>query len=429
MNKKIIPLAVAGGVALAGLGAFGASEAFAKDLTVAVEGQQQQVRTYGDTVGDVLAQQKVTVGEHDLVVPSLGTKVSDGTQITIRYGRPVTLEVDGKKEVRWTTATTVDEALQQLAVRTDGAKLSTSRSASIGREGVALSITTPATVTVVAPGGTKTVEVFGTVADALKAAGVATTGVKITPALTTPVTDGLQVSVVAVTTKNVTKTVEVPFTTKEKKTDSLLVGETDVTVEGRNGKAEETWQQTLENGKVVAETKTATKVVKAPRTEIVRVGTKTAAEARAEEDAKAKAEQEAKAKAEAEQRAEEEKAAAEKAAEKKAEAKKKAAAATSADEPAPSTSAGGPYDLRRMAMWKRIAYRESRCNPHVVNKSSMAGGYVQFMPSTWRAMGGTKYAPYAHLATLEQQITIANKLYDRAGYSPWAGAPAPTGSC
>jgi hypothetical protein len=55
-------------------------------------------------------------------VPSLGsTPVSDGDRISVRYGRKLTVTVDGETTERWTTATTVDGALTELNIRADGA--------------------------------------------------------------------------------------------------------------------------------------------------------------------------------------------------------------------------------------------------------------------------------------------------------------------
>ena len=44
------------------------------------------------------------------------TKVTDGTQISVRYGRPVTVTIDGLASTKWVTATTVEEALGEFGV-------------------------------------------------------------------------------------------------------------------------------------------------------------------------------------------------------------------------------------------------------------------------------------------------------------------------
>jgi resuscitation-promoting factor RpfB len=41
---------------------------------------------------------------------------------------------------------------------------------------------------------------------------------------------------------------------------------------------------------------------------------------------------------------------------------------------------------------------------------------------TWRAFGGTEFAPNAGLATREQQIIVAQRIYDKLGFDPWGCA-------
>jgi len=109
--RRFIPVIAAGALLVGALGAYGATEAMASDVVLSVDGQQSTVRTLAPTVGQVLAEKDVTVGEHDTVAPSLASKVSKGSEISVRYGRPITVTIDGKQTTMWTTATTVEEAL------------------------------------------------------------------------------------------------------------------------------------------------------------------------------------------------------------------------------------------------------------------------------------------------------------------------------
>lgn len=44
---------------------------------------------------------------------------------------------------------------------------------------------------------------------------------------------------------------------------------------------------------------------------------------------------------------------------------------------------------------------------------SLYDGGLQFRPATWRAAGGTVYAPYAYMATPDEQMSVAEHLiYD-----------------
>ncbi|MCB1302554.1 MAG: DUF348 domain-containing protein, partial [Tetrasphaera sp.] len=79
---------------------------FDKSVALTVEGSSSNVHAFASTVGDVLKDEGITVGPHDLVVPGVGTSVSDGQKIVVRYGRKLTVTIDGEKKEYWTTATT-----------------------------------------------------------------------------------------------------------------------------------------------------------------------------------------------------------------------------------------------------------------------------------------------------------------------------------
>ncbi|KAA2246840.1 DUF348 domain-containing protein, partial [Solihabitans fulvus] len=94
-KRKFLKAAVAAAlVTLTGGGA--TAIAMDKAVTVDVDGHEQSVHTYSGTVGEVLKDQGITVGEHDAVSPSPQASVGDGGRITLDRGRHVKLEVDGQ---------------------------------------------------------------------------------------------------------------------------------------------------------------------------------------------------------------------------------------------------------------------------------------------------------------------------------------------
>ena len=139
--RKIIPV-VAAGAALAVVGTTVGYASLDKDVTVSVDGQARSVATRAGTVGELLADQGLTVSDRDVVAPAASTKVTDGTRVAVQFARQVTFTVDGKPRTLWTTATSLDAALGALGLDTTGAALSTSRSTSIGRQGLAVEIAT-----------------------------------------------------------------------------------------------------------------------------------------------------------------------------------------------------------------------------------------------------------------------------------------------
>ncbi|MEU3776099.1 transglycosylase family protein [Streptomyces sp. NPDC032472] len=68
--------------------------------------------------------------------------------------------------------------------------------------------------------------------------------------------------------------------------------------------------------------------------------------------------------------------------------------------------------------WNEVADCESGNNWSINTGNGYYGG-LQFSQSTWRAFGGTVYAPRADLATREQQIAVAEKVLKGQGPQAW----------
>ncbi|MFG2972388.1 transglycosylase family protein [Streptomyces sp. NPDC048331] len=68
--------------------------------------------------------------------------------------------------------------------------------------------------------------------------------------------------------------------------------------------------------------------------------------------------------------------------------------------------------------WNKVASCESTNNWRINTGNGYYGG-LQFSQSTWRAFGGTAYAPRADLATKDQQIAVAEKVLKGQGPGAW----------
>ncbi|HHV21625.1 MAG TPA: septal ring lytic transglycosylase RlpA family protein [Propionibacterium sp.] len=272
--RKVIPLAIAGGVLVASGGVFGAAQALAKDIEVSQDGVPMSVRTWDSTVGDVLDKQGIIVGERDLVAPGRDEKITDGQQISVRYGREVRLTIDGQSENLWTTALTLDEVLAERSIR-DESRMSASRNAPIGREGLTVEIQTAKMTTLVVAGESRDfITPATTVEELLKEAAVELTPEDDTdPSLETPVTEGMTVTVTKRENRETTKPVDIPFETVRKKTSELPAGTEKVQTEGVPGKGVEVWVERMENREAVGNERTATRVEKQPVNKVVLVGT------------------------------------------------------------------------------------------------------------------------------------------------------------
>jgi uncharacterized protein YabE (DUF348 family) len=358
--------AAQGSVAVAVVaGAVGISH-YDKSVNLSVDGKTSTVHAFGSTVGDILAKQDITVGEHDVVAPAPSSTISDGEKVVVRFGRQLIVTLDGNTREYWTTATTVDAALTELGIRADTARLSASRSQILGRQGLVLTVTTPKAVRIAADGTvSERISTASTVKDLLTESGLTLDGDdRVKPTLDSPLRPGLTVSVLRVTKKNVTETQVVGFKTVKKRDSSLYVGQTKTVTAGHLGARKVTYQETRVNGKVESRKVLKTVAVKAPVTRVVAVGTKGG-----------------------------------------------------------SSGSGAGLNLANSAMWDRIAQCESGGNWHINTGNGYYGG-LQFDYSSWLANGGADFASRADLASREEQITVANRYYAKAGLSPWGCASA-----
>ncbi|WP_183407797.1 resuscitation-promoting factor [Nocardioides marmoriginsengisoli] len=324
-------------------------------VTLSIDGKDRTVRTFGDDVAGVLAGEGIELASRDVVVPSLDSAVDDGSQINVRYSRPLAVSIDGKSKTYWTTATKVDSALAQLGIRSGKVALSASRSASISREGMALLITTPKKfvvklgaaaprkVTVAAPD-------VRSLLDGLNAPYDADDIVR--PALTAPLQAGDKVTLIRVRAvrKHVARERVAPPVT-ERADASMYVGERETVTAGRAGVRSVTYRVVFRNAKVFRKVVVKQTVLRAPKASVVKVGTK--------------------------------------------------------QMPA-STANGGA--------WDRIAQCESGGNWHINTGNGYYGG-LQFSLGTWRANGGVGYPHQA--SREQQIAVAERVRKASGGYGAW----------
>jgi len=410
----------------------GSMVALTKDVTITVDGAAQSVSTLSGSVEGALDSADITVGEHDTVAPAVDAAVSDGTEIVINRGRQVTLTIDGQQTVVWTTARTVEGALAQIGRDPADYQLSADRSREIPLEGLSLtadslkqvtvvnagaisSVTTaaktvgdvlaaqnisvganiqvtPAVGTAVTPGMTITLVALptvavtdgtnaaapyigttdGTVASLLASAGIGLGPVdEVSPALDTPLTDGLQVSIVRIGITAEQGTVEVSQPADKTVRDSSLPqGTTQVESQGHAGSADVTYNVFYRNGQEAARVEVGRTVTNEAVASVVRVGTAGSSSSSSS-----------------------------------------SSTASSSDAPVSSGSSG--------VDWDAIANCESTNNWSINTGNGYYGG-LQFDVGTWLSNGGGQYAPRADLATREQQIAVAENTYASRGLRPWA---------
>jgi uncharacterized protein YabE (DUF348 family) len=348
-------------------GTFGYLSLSRNTVTLSLDGRATEVRTDGTTVAEVLDDQGIELTSHDVVAPAPDTKVGDGARIAVRFGRPLTVNLDGEKSTHWVTATDVVTALDQIGVRASGASLSTSRGASIDRDGMTLRIVTPKRITFVVgrdkPVADKVAAV--TVAQALKQHHVKVDKDDIVrPALGRTVEKGDRITVTKVHVVRRTVNDEtVGHSTRTIADSSMYEGEETVVRSGRDGSRDATYLVRSENGKVVSRKLLRVADVRPGVDALVRVGTK--------------------------------------------------------EEPAPAANyaSGG-------TVWDALAQCESGGNWAINTGNGYYGG-LQFSLGTWQAYGGSGL-PSEN--SREEQIRIATKVRDASGgYGAWPHCSASLG--
>lgn len=197
-----------------------------KTITVKADGNQYKIVTLSSTYAKALGAKNITVGPEDKAVPSLNSRVTNGSTITITRAANVKVNVDGKV----------------LSIKSSE----------------------------------------GSVSDMLKSQGILLSEYdKVSPSKDSQLKEGLEVSVTRVTTSDVTATAPVAFTTAAKDDSTLPKGTTKVVQGGADGEKTTVTRIFYEDGKEVSRAVVSETVTKEPVQKIVASGTKTAATASA----------------------------------------------------------------------------------------------------------------------------------------------------
>ncbi|WP_407641724.1 transglycosylase family protein [Amycolatopsis panacis] len=338
-----------------------AALAMNKSITVDVDGQQRTVHSYGGTVGEVLKEAGLSVGEHDSLSPSPQAAVGDRGVIKLERGRKLDLVVDGVQRPSWVRATTLGDALTQLGMSdlvAQGAWTSLPSSGALPLEGSTVQVKTKKHITLY--DGTNAPRQVTTTAVTTKEF-ASDLKLNLGPddaidgGLDVSLKDGAEVHVSRMGVSMVEQEETIDPEVQKVDDPTQLKGEQSVADPGTPGKKVVTYKVTKKNGAEVSRENVSEKVVTAPKPKIIKVGTKQA--------------------------------------------------------PQPAIGDTG--------VWDRIAQCESTGNWSINTGNGYYGG-LQFDKQTWNAYGGGQYAPTADKATREQQIAVAEKVRAaRGGYSAW----------
>ncbi|WP_257351287.1 G5 and 3D domain-containing protein [Pseudalkalibacillus decolorationis] len=254
----------------------GAYEMTKNTVMLSIDGKERQVNSHAETVKEVLKAENITVSAHDIVKPSLDTKITNQMKITWTPSYQVRVNIDGKEEKIWTTADTVKDLLASEKIKvSEHDKVKPSMDAQI-KEGLTVELQKAFQVKLNDGGKDKSVWTTSiTVADLLKQHKIQLSELdRVEPGMDALVKTGDQVNVIRV--EKVTDVVEeaVDYAVVKRKDNNLAKGKEKVVSKGQEGKVKKHFEVFLENGKEVSRELVKTEKVTESEDKIVAVGTK-----------------------------------------------------------------------------------------------------------------------------------------------------------
>ncbi len=356
VGAMLLALTFAGGVAVAAH----------KTVTLTVDGAPMTVTTMKSRVIDVVEENGFDVGDRDDLYPAADQPVHQSDTIVLRRSRPLQISLDGRDSRQvWTTASTVEEALAQLAM-TDTAPAAASRGSRVPLAGMSLPVVSAKTVQINDGGAIRTVRLAApNVGGLLHAAGVPLEqSDKVVPVASSPVIDGMQIQVTRIRIEKATE--RVPLTPTSKRIEDVTMNMSRQVVEdpGTPGTQDVTFAISRVNGVETGRLPVANVVVTPATESVVRVGAKPGTEV-------------------------------------------------------PPVTNG--------ATWDALSQCEAGGNWAINTGNGYFGG-VQFDQNTWERNGGLRYAERADLATREEQIAIAEVTRARQGWGAWPTCSARVGT-
>src|SRR6201996_8233350 len=337
--------------------ACGLAVSAAKTVTLTVDGIAMRVTTMKSRVIDVVEENGFAVDERDDLYPAGDVTVHDAANIVLRRSRPLQISLDGHDTKQmWTTASTVDEALAQLAM-TDTAPAAASRGSRVPLAGMALPVVSAKTVRINDGGAIRTVHLAAAnVSGLMSAAGAPLLDSdQVVPSAASPIADGMEIQVTRNRIQRVTERIPLPPNARRVEDPDMNMSRQVVEDPGGPGMQDVTFAGATVNGVETGRLPIANNVIAPARDAVVRIGIKPGTDV-------------------------------------------------------PPVSDG--------SIWDAIAGCEAGGNWAINTGNGYYGG-VQFDQGTWERNGGLRFAPRADLATRDEQITVAEVTRDRQGWGAW----------
>lgn len=247
------------------------------EVVFAADGEEQTVKTDTDTVGELLDDLDIEVGEHDELSHEENAEIEDGMKIELDSAKEILLTIDGETEEYYTAAKTVGEFFREEGLNFSKHDEISHNNMEILRDNIEIDVEKAFSV-VIQEGKEDEEEVWttgGTVEELLEANDISfKKNDEVKPGLDKKVKEDMEISIAKVKTKTVEEEETIPFETKEEEDSSLEKGKTRTVTEGKDGKIMKTYEVTYKNGEETDRELVEEEVVKDEQDEVVAVGTK-----------------------------------------------------------------------------------------------------------------------------------------------------------
>jgi resuscitation-promoting factor RpfB len=386
--RRSVKYGLYGSVLLVVLGGSIAWATVDKTVTVSIDGTAKKVHTLAGNVRGALSDAGYQVSDHDLVAPAVGAHIHDGSKIVVQRGRLLRLTIDSQRRDVWVTAPTVADALNQLGYASTDFS-SVSRDKRLPLTPTEITLRTPKAVTVVHDRHSQAVVTTdATVAQLLADLNI-TVGVKdrLQPAAATPIGNNQKIVLQRILHKTVTERHSIDYQTVHRNDPTQYQGDSQVATSGKPGAMAVSYDVVYVDGKETGRARISKKILANPVNRVVLVGTKQRPAPTPQPTPQP------------------------------AQQPSPGPGSGSGSSPTPSPQPSPPPSNNGLN-WDGVAQCESGGNWQINTGNGYYGG-LQFDLGTWLANGGGAYAPRPDLASREQQIAVANRLYAARGSSPW----------
>ncbi len=253
-----------------------AVDSMMKNITIVIDGKEQVVSTFKDTVDEVLEENGIILEKKDKVDKKTSDVLAKTDKIEISRAVPVELIADGSVQSYLTPEKTIRAFFNAENVTLyEKDKLSVNLDAQIV-SGMSMKIDRAVPVELTADGEVVTILTpEKTVKDFLETEKIVFNEKdKLSQSLEASIESGMKIAIVRVTSEVIEEVESIAFGVQEKKDSTMLKGKSQVKQEGVKGEKKITKEITYEDGLEVSRIELSQEVVKEPVDKIVAIGTK-----------------------------------------------------------------------------------------------------------------------------------------------------------